>query len=314
MTTKKHARFKKVSMIVVLSLLVFCAVSMIATKVVYDTIFERYDPETTAPPSTLSAVVEARETVTFLSAENRLTGYLYRAEQEPLDALVVLAPGYRACADEYLWQISELLDYGWSVFAFDPTGSCHSEGESLVGFPQELCDLQAALHFIEENECFGYADIVLLGHSRGGYAVCCAADAADNIAAVVTVSGINSAMEGVMSSSVEAVGPLAYGNYPFLWLYQTLLFGSDTVNAEAAQVLSEAEVPVLIVHGVHDTTVPTDKFSVLSHREEIMSQPVEVYICDDAGQDGHTNLLFDADGTANNALIQKIHTFCVAQL
>lgn len=313
MTTKTHTRLKRVSMVIALSLLAFCMVSMVATKLVYDRIFARYDPDTAVPPTALSATVGARETVSFMSADNRLAGYIYRAEEKSLDALIVLAPGYHACADEYLWQIRALMDYGWSVFAFDPTGSCHSEGASLVGFPQELCDLQAALTFIEDNDRFGYTDIVLLGHSRGGYAACCAAGMTD-VAAVVTVSGINSAMEGVMSSSVEAIGPVAYGNYPFLWLYQTMLFGGEVANADAAQVLSEAAVPVLIVHGKQDATVPTDKYSILSHCDEIVSDAVEVYICDDAGQDGHTNLLFDADGTANEELMEKIHTFCVAQL
>ena len=301
-------------MIALLSFSVFCIVSMIATKLVYDGIFVRYDPAPASPPAALSAVVAARETVSFLSDENRLNGYLYRAAGEnALDALIVLAPGYHACADEYLQQIDALLRYGWSVFAFDPTGSCHSEGGSSVGFPQELCDLKAALAFLEENERFGFSQLVLLGHSRGGYAACCAAGETD-VAAVVTVSGINSAMEGVMSASVEAIGPVAYGNYPFLWAYQTLLFGGEIANADAAQVLSETAVPVLIVHGQQDTTVPTDKYSILSHRDEIDSGAVEVYICEDAGQDGHTNLLFDADGTANDALMEKIHTFCVAQL
>ena len=301
-------------MIVMLSLLAFCVVSMVATKLVYDGIFVRYDPAPASPSAELSAVIAARETVSFLSGENRLSGYLYRATGEnAADALIVLAPGYHACADEYLWQIESLLDYGWSVFAFDPTGSCHSEGDSLVGFPQELCDLKAALAFLDENDRFGLSKLVLLGHSRGGYAVCCAAGETD-VAAVVTVSGINSAMEGIMSASVEAIGPVAYGNYPFLWAYQTLLFGGDIVSANAAQILSDTAVPVLIVHGQQDTTVPTDKYSILSHRDEIHSGAVEVYMCEDAGQDGHTNLLFDADGTANDALMQKIHTFCVAQL
>lgn len=313
MVSTKHARLKKVWIRIIAAVLIFCVISFGVTKVVYDRIFARYDPVETAVPASLSDTVKQREELTFYSSEHRLSGYLYRAKSHSLKALVVLAPGFHACADEYLWQIRSLLDYGWAVFAFDPTGSCHSEGASCIGFPQELCDLQAALHFVEEQNRFGYEEIVLLGHSRGGYAACCAAGVTD-VAAVVTVSGINSAMEGVMGSSVEQIGPVAYGNYPFLWLYQTLLFGSETANASASQVLSETDVPVLIVHGKRDDQVPPEKYSILSHREEIDSDVVEVYICDEAGQDGHTNLLFDADGTANEELMERIHEFCVEHL
>ncbi len=313
MTKHNHSRGKKVSRILVLSVLLYCAVSLVATKYIYDAIFVRYDPAEAVTPPALSQTVAARETLTFSSADNRLTGYLYRAETDSLDALMVLAPGYHACADEYLWQIRALLDRGWSVFAFDTTGSCHSEGKSSIGFPQALCDIKAALHFVEENHRFGYDEVVLFGHSRGGYAACCAADVTD-VAAVVTVSGINSAMEGVMGSSVDAIGAVAYGNYPFLWLYQTMLFGGDVANAEAVQVLSETDTPVLIVHGKQDETVPLDKYSILSHRDEIDSDAVEVYICEEAGQDGHTDLLFDPDGTANEELMERIHAFCVAHL
>lgn len=301
-------------MLVIITLVIFTfvVVSMVVTKVVYDSIFSRYDQPIDVPKS-LSAMVERRSECTFSSGENQLTGYLYDT-QEPnrANGLIILVPGFSAGADNYLWQIKELLDYGWGVFTFDATGTRQSEGKNQIGFSQTVPDLESALKYVEIHRNFGYNKIVLLGHSRGAYAACCVLSQTQNVSAVVSVSGINSAMEGVMHMSVQTVGPVSYGNYGFLWLYQAMLFGADTLQLQADEVLSQADVPVLVVHGREDTQIPTDKCSIISHAEEITSEKVEYLLCDA----GHTDILYDADGTANDALIAQIHQFllrCTAQ-
>ena len=306
--TSARVRRSKVFSILGIVLGIWCVVSFVATKLIYDRIFVRYDSPSVAVPAALTETVDARTTVTYHVQGHTLTGYLYRPDGQAREALIVVAPGFHACADDYLWQIAELLDKGWAVFAFDSTGHGHSKGESCVGFSQELVDLEATLSFLRDRSGFGFEKLVLFGHSRGAYAACCAA-AQDNVAAVISVSGIHSAMEGIMSPAVEAVGPIAYGNYPFLWAYQTVLFGGDIANREAASVLSACDVPTLLVHGYADDRVPLDSYSIVSHMEEIDNPYVQVMLCDREGQDGHTNLLFDADGTANDALMERIHCF-----
>lgn len=304
-TTTARKRKGKVWLVIGVALVVWCVVSMIATKLIYDGIFGCYEATETAIPDKLTAMVDGRTTVVYRAGDRHLTGHLYRPTKEAREALIVLAPGFHACADDYVWQIAELVDYGWTVFAFDPTGA---GGESSVGFPQELVDLEATLRFIRKESGFGFEKLVLLGHSRGGYAVSCAAGE-ENVVAVISVSGINSAMEGIMGSSVNAIGPIAYGNYPFLWAYQTMLFGGDVANRDAAKELSESDVPTMLVHGQADDQVSLEKYSIVSHMEEIDNPSVQVVLCDEAGQDGHTNLLFDADGTANDTLMAQIHRF-----
>lgn len=307
--TNKRKFIKRISIIIISILLAFSFISMIATKVIYDSIFVRYDSDVSVSAK-LSDMQNNRQTFDYEGEENLLRGYLYESsEKDKKDALVVLAPGFHAGADDYLWQIKSLCDYGWSVFAFDSTGSCESQGESAVGFPQILLDMDATLKYIENNNRFGYNDIVLLGHSRGGYAVCCALQYDYDVSAVVSVSGVNSAMEGIMGSSTQYVGNFAYANYGFLWLYQSMLFGADTANVSADEEISESDVPVLIVHGDNDETVPMDKFSIISHSDEISSDNVEYYICRQENHNGHTDLLFDDDGSANDKLMEAINDF-----
>lgn len=310
MASVKKSVLKRVLIIILAVLVAHSAVSMVATKLIYDSIFVRYDPEQEPLALELETLVEDREEVFYPCDDLTLAGYLYRCEDSHArDALVVLAPGFHAGADDYLWQIQALLELGWSVFAFDPSGSCASEGESYVGFPQEVVDLDATLRYIEDNQRFGYTHLALLGHSRGGYAAGCVLGYDYDIAAAVTVSGVNSAMEGIMGYSTAYIGPVAYGNYGFLWLYQAMLFGADTVNLKAHKEISESSTPVLVVHGSQDGDFPAEKNSIIAHREQITSEQVEYLLCDQQGQNGHTDLLFAPDGSANPQLMAKISEF-----
>ena len=310
MASAKKSVFKRVLIIILAVLVVHCAGSMVATKLIYDSIFSRYAAELAEPAPELRDMVEARETFFYEYEDLTLAGYLYRCQTpQARNALVVLAPGFHAGSDDYLWQTKALLDRGWSVFSFDPSGSFESSGDSYVGFPQEILDLNATIEYIEANERFGYQSLSLLGHSRGGYAAGCVLSYDHDIDAVVTVSGVNSAMEGIMAYSSSAVGPLAYGNYGFLWLYQTMLFGARTTNLSAYEEIMDSGVPTLVVHGTGDEDFPMDKNSIISHREQICTPAVEYLTCDAPGQNGHTDLLFDPEGGANEELMTQISDF-----
>lgn len=302
-------KFNQMNWQVIIIILLLIIISLFATtKIIYDACFKRYDTEEIEIPAELYDMISKRQDVIFFSGGNQLQGYLYSGSAPSEETgLVVIAPGYHASADNYLWQIQSLTAYGWDVFIFDTTGSCESEGASSVGFSQELWDLDAALDYIEMN--YDYDNLFLFGHSRGGYAVCGILDSDHAIDAVVSVSGINSAMEAIMEQSSQYVGPIAYSNYPLLWLYQVSLFDEKTVNIQAAEVISNSQIPTLIVQGNEDEIVPMEESSIYSHRDEITSEYVEYYICDIPGQNGHKDLMFDSDGTANDVLMQEINEF-----
>ena len=309
-----NKKCKKVLITIIISILIFAIVSFTATKIIYDNIFTRYDCSITVNDDKIKELVNTRDNFKYPSGDHSLSGYLYKTNKTSKETLIILAPGFAACSDSYLWQIYELLEYGWSVFAFDPTGSCGSEGDSSIGFPQEILDLKATLNFIENNNKLDYNNIVLMGHSRGGYAACCTLNYEYDISAVISVSGINSAMDGIIGSSKNYVGNLAYANYGFLWLYQTMLFGSDTVNLRADKILSESDVPTLIIHGEDDESVPIDEHSIISHKDEINNDNVQYIVCSAPQNSGHTNLLFDKDGTADNHLIKEINDFLIKNI
>lgn len=303
--TNRKFRIKKVLVVIIAALIIFSAVSMATTKFIYDGIFVRYD----APieiPTQYSYLTDARETKTYSSDDNLLTAHLYRADEKLCkNTLIVLAPGFNAGADSYVCQIDALLKQGWSVFAFDPTGCKSSNGENSVGFAQEVLDLEATLKYVESCARFGYNDIVLFGHSRGGYAACLMLEREFDISAVVSISGVNSSMAAVMNSAQDKVGALAYLNYGFLWAYQSLIFGAETVNLQADEVISGCDTPVLIIHGKQDVEVPDDKYSIYSHKSEVKNPNAQFELLDG----GHTDLLFSENGGANAITMSKIDEF-----
>lgn len=310
MISVKKSHRKRIRIVIITTVFLFCFISLAVTKAVYDSVFVRYD-QPAAVPQALEDMVAQRTVCQFPSGKNLLTGYYYGLDQpEKANGLILFVPGFHAGGDDYLWQIRELQEYGWGVFTFDATGTLQSQGKNQVGFSQLVLDLGAALEHIENNRRFGYNEVVLIGHSRGAYAVCCALKESYGVSAVVAVSGINSAMEAVMQASVEKAGPISYGNYGFLWLYQAMLFGPDVLNRNAAREISQSQIPVLVVHGTRDREVPADASAIIAYHEVIDSPMVE-YLRYPAG---HTDLLYDADGTANNTLIKNIHEFLIRSL
>ena len=298
--------FIKVCKVIIISILSTIVIMFSLTKVIYDSTFERYDSSVKVDTA-LQDIVKSRKLYPFKSGDNTLSGYYYKGT---LDGLVILSPGYNSSVDEYLWQIKSLNDFGWSVFAYDSTGCCSSGGESTVGFPQEILDLRAAIEYIESDKNFVYNDLMLFGHSRGGYAACGVMNEYD-ITAVVTVSGLNSCMEAVIQPVADKIGFLAYGNYPMLWAYQSMLFGSDVVEISASEEISKSDSEVLVVHGTNDKQLSTEKYSIYSYKDEITSNKVEYYLCEEDGSSGHTDLLFDPNGGENKKLMSVVNDFFV---
>ena len=299
---------KKVLIAIIIAVLLLGILSFAVTGAVYDRVFARYDcPQTVHTDA--AARLPAREEHRYPSGDVTLAGALFTAADNCRDTLLVLVPGHHACVDSYAHQIAELTACGWSVFGFDPTGSCRSGGESAIGFSQAVLDLDATLDYLEAQDRLGYRRIALIGHSRGGYAACCMLATDHAVSAVVSVSGVNSAMEGVVGGAYRYVGDLAYGNYGMLWLYQVLLFGRETVDLRADRLLTATATPTLLIHGEGDEQVPLERYSILSHRDEIASGCVEYYVRRAPANAGHTDLMFSSDGTADDDVIRKIDEF-----
>lgn len=289
MRDKSIRKIKTLFIIMVIILLLFSIVSMIAIKKLYDDSFPRYDrPEFTTYFS-YTDVSENYECdrVQFESGENKLVGYIYG--QENSKGLVVVAHGIGGGADRYLAEIMSFVDNGWRVFTYDCTGSYDSEGKGTTGFPQSVLDLDAALAYIESNKEFSGLPIMLFGHSWGGYAVANVLNYDHDITGVVSVAGVNTAMEVVMEEANNIMGPVSYIEAPYIWAYQKFLYGK-TAELSAVNGINKSDVSVMIIHGDGDTTVPYDGSSIISHKDEITNANVIYKTCSKENHNGHCDL------------------------
>lgn len=322
MKTSKTKLTKK--QIVIRVILVFIILNIIAcpiiTKIIYDSMFKRYDSKGIAVEAKFQPLIDLRQEKKFMSGDNELFGYFYDIKESDYECdnsgnntLVVIVPGMNAHMDEYLPQVRAFADEGFGVFIFDPTGNCYSEGKSTIGFEQELLDLDNALNYIEDNGNFGYEKIALFGHSRGGYAATAVPLFDHDIAAIVSVGGINSAMEGIMEPAVGLMGKFAYFNYPMLYLYNVILFGKDYVDANAVDAMASCSVPTLVIHGSEDERIAVDEYSTYSHKDEIEAtddnNEVDYILATEEGCNGHSDTLRNYEGEANKALMDEIVEF-----
>lgn len=285
---------KVIRVLIIVAVFLFVSNS-IATKVIYDSIFSRYDRK--EPVENLSSekyaeLISNRTALEISEGKETLASYYYDAEDD--GTLIVMAPGLHSGADDYIPVIHSFYKAGYDVLIFDPLGCIDSTGKSTKGFSQEVHDVEAVLDYAENN--YPDKEICLFGHSRGGFAVCSLIDSDHDICAVVSVSGLNSAMEAIIGLSSRYVGQVANLNYPSLWAYQAMLFGPSMMGVRADEVISKGEVPTLIVQGSEDKTAPAEKYSVYSHKNEINEENASYILSTKEDHNGHTDLLYDEEG------------------
>ena len=292
----------------------------IATKLIYDAIFSRYDTEANAiiAGAYSESMTGNPEYFTVEGTEGKLQCGLYEGEEdtEGEGILLILAPGLHAGLAEYAGIAEYMSSEGMDVLLFDPTGTRQSEGRSNIGYSQETYDLDAVLTYAQAS--MDYEEIYLMGHSRGATAavslLCEDNDRlssdASQIDGVIAVSGFDSAMDAVIGLSSGYVGGLARLNAPTLWAYQRLLFDGVTLNGSCSDIINDTETPVLILQGSGDGLALPDRYSIYSHREELVGENVTVRLYTEEGKNGHTDILYDdSDGALHEEAMEDCVTW-----
>ena len=255
--SKRHNFIKRVVCFLLTALLLYVFLSMAGSVVVFRLLFRRtdYPTFTELTYADVDADRYARSAVTFDSDGHTLSGYLYE-KSEPAGTVLV-ANGLYSGVDRHLSEIMYFLDHNWQVFVFDGTGVGASDGDSIVGLPQAKRDLLAAIRTLRADRLPADQPLVLYGHSVGGYASVTALAETDEVSAVVCIAGFNSPVETMYYHARQRLGFLADAEYPFMWIHNRVVFGEDA-DVAASDVLNETEVPVALIAGSGDATVPQE--------------------------------------------------------
>jgi len=214
-----------------------------------------------------------RNSVKFHSGKALLQGYVYNASKTAR-GLILIAPGIEGGADSYLLETRYFVDHGWCVFAFDGTGSRESEGSGIRGLPQTKLDVRAALDYISSSKNLASYPVMLYGHSMGGYAATSVLkDDKHDISAVVCVSGFNSPLDVMYQRAKVSLGFYANIEYPFIALYEKMLFGKDA-NGSAVDGINATDIPIMIVYGTADDIVPYKTTGIAAYKKLITNPDV----------------------------------------
>ncbi len=279
--TVKKSKGKRIAKVVLIILciliLVFSLVSFFVVMYMFRNMFDRAD----VPENTIYLRYEdvqqekyPREEVTFKSKENTLTGFIYGNDNTK--GLVVISHGLGGYSESYFAETCWFVDNGYKVFAYDNTGSGNSEGDGTTGMAQSAIDLDAALKFAESDERLNSLPIFLYGHSWGGYAVTAILDNGYDITAVASLAGYNTPIGIVYETAQDMLGkPFAAIEYPFLWINNKILFGSEA-DVSAVDSINSTDTPVMIIHGKTDETILYDGASIIAQRDNI-TNPNVVY-------------------------------------
>ena len=289
----RKRNWTKITLIALAGLvLLFSAGSLILAKVTYDGQFPRVEaPQFSAYLRYADVTGYPRQAVQFPSGENTLMGYIYGADHD--QGLVVISHGQGYDAEHYLPVILYFVDHGWRVFSFDNTGTHASGGAGGRGLPQSVIDLDAALTYIENDPALRGLPRMLYGHSWGGYAVTAILNYDHPISATISVAGFNAPDGLLWEGAQDTLGAGAYLEYPFLWAYQTMLFGS-TARLTAVAGINRTTTPVMIIHGEADEAIRYAGASIIARRAAITNPNVVYQTRSAENQNGHNNLLMSA--------------------
>ena len=173
----------------------------------------------------------------FKSASgNLLNGWLLTPRNTKPKALILHFHGSASNLLMHYETISPLLAHGFQVFTFDYSGYGYSEGKSTR--KDVLKDAYSALDFVIDNYKQNDKQLIIYGHSYGGYlASIIGSNRQKNIDALV--------IEGAFSAHKEEAN------------YKVPILGYLVKNEEIAAIeIQKNYKPILIIHSKEDKKVP----------------------------------------------------------
>ena len=248
---KQSSAARKALLAFFVLLLAFLLLSAAGTPLAFRLLFGRRD-DVPATEMRLPADVPFEE-ISFYSGKALLHGRLYAAPDAC--GLVVVCHGVGGGMDSHLAEILRFTEEGFAVLSYDGTGTRGSGGSGVRGLSQARFDLEAALDYVQSDPWLRSLPLMLYGHSAGGYAVAVCAAEHPEVCRAVSLAAFDRPVELMLLQARSRVGFLADLEAPFLWLYNSFLFGPDG-DASASERLAVSPCPVLIAAGTDDTVVP----------------------------------------------------------
>lgn len=256
-----------------------------------------------------------RRAVSFPSQQgDTLRGHLFFYDG-PQKALIVLCHGYGMSLNDYLPECEYFCRNGYTVLAFDGSGTGISDGV-LRGLPQHILDLAACLDYVSSNPDLNTLPLLLYGHSWGGYSVDCVHLLGHYpVQGIISASAFQISTAGLKPHMQRHWGIIAPLPMLGVTIYQRWKFG-PLVGATAVEGLARTEAPVLILQSRDDGIIryqdnyevlyaafredPKKTFLPLEHHNHNITTPPEV------DQEKRKLLKYLRSGTASQAQLAEM--------
>ena len=261
-TAKKSKKVLKIVIIVLVVLAVVITAGLYALSVmIYNEFFGiRYETnELMAFSVSDFGGLKCEEHFFTSDKGQKLAGYLYTSDNNTYnDKIVVIAHGFGGGGhNSYMDVCNYFAANGFAVFAYDATGNDNSEGEAVYGLPQGVIDLRYAIDYVKSLDGSADSDILLLGHSWGGYSVTNVLTYHPDVKAVVSFAGFDKSTDLIYSQGKDMAGDAVDMVMPFLNIHEALTFGEYAKNT-ASKAFEATQTKVMVFHSSDDTTVPME--------------------------------------------------------
>ncbi|MDR7870924.1 MAG: alpha/beta fold hydrolase [Tissierellaceae bacterium] len=245
---------------IILFLLIFVVPLGLSVNVYEQTFGERF--ETYGPMARSIDEFNGLNTQRYTFTSNQgqeLVGYKYYRDLDNIKGVVIIAHGFGGGGHNSYMDVADFLaSNDYIVFAYDATGNDESGGDSVVGMPQSLIDLDYAIQFVKQTPDFDGLPIMLFGHSWGAYSAGNVLNLHPDVKAIVMISGFNESMDIIEEEGKRMAGDAVSILMPYFSLYEKFKFGQYS-SYSALDGFKSSDAGVMIIYSEDDEMISQEK-------------------------------------------------------
>lgn len=231
-------------------------------------------PERIQQPYALPAAQRVLQPCQIATVGARQLAGWYSPPATPTTPILIVAHGWGSSAALMLPLIAPLHAAGYGILAYDARCHGHSDDDSYSALPRFAEDLDAALDWLAGQHGANAAPRWLLGHSVGAAACLWVARRRPGVAGVISLSAFahpGELMRRWLTARHIPYWPL--GHWLLAQIQQIIGHRFDAIAPLAH--LPHLRCPVLLIHGLSDSTVPVSD----AHRLHAAASHAGVALC-----------------------------------